>query len=89
MVQHLRSMGISTLDRENAWYGLSLALGGSEVTLLDLTTAYQTLANQGSYLPPAAVRTLIDGQGQAETLDLTRPGAPVISPALPSWSPTF
>ena len=80
MVERLRRMGITTLDQENGWYGLSLALGGSEVTLLDLTMAYHTLANQGSYLPPQAVRTLIDGQGQAETPDLAAPGVPVISP---------
>ena len=85
MVDRLRRFGITTLDQDNAWYGLSLALGGSEVTLLDLTTAYHTLANQGRYLPAQPVRTLVDGQGQAAAPDLAPgsmpDGTPVVSPA--------
>ena len=38
-------MGITTLNRE--FYGLSLTLGGGEVTLLDLTYAYGVFANNG------------------------------------------
>jgi membrane carboxypeptidase/penicillin-binding protein PbpC len=80
MVERLRRMGISTLTQENGWYGLSLALGGSEVTLLDLTTAYHILANGGSYAAPKAVLTLVDGQGQAEAPARETRGAPVLSP---------
>ena len=90
MVDRLRRFGITTLDQDNAWYGLSLALGGSEVTLLDLTTAYHTLANQGRYLPAQPVRTLVDGQGQAAAPDLARAAAARRSsrPPPPFWSPT-
>ncbi len=38
-------MGINTLNRED--YGLSLTLGGGEVTLLDMTYAYSVFANNG------------------------------------------
>jgi len=38
-------MGINTLNR--GYYGLSLTLGGGEVTLLDMTYAYSVLANGG------------------------------------------
>ncbi|MBC7233235.1 MAG: transglycosylase domain-containing protein [Chloroflexi bacterium] len=38
-------MGINTLNRE--FYGLSLTLGGGEVTLLDLVYAYSVFANGG------------------------------------------
>ena len=38
-------MGINTLNNE--FYGLSLTLGGGEVTLLDLTYAYSVFANNG------------------------------------------
>lgn len=38
-------MGINTLTDE--FYGLSLTLGGGEVTLLDMTYAYSVFANQG------------------------------------------
>lgn len=40
------AMGISTWT-DSSRYGLSLTLGGGEVTMLDMATAYGTLANQG------------------------------------------
>lgn len=40
------AMGISTWT-DPSRYGLSLTLGGGEVTMLDMATAYGTLANQG------------------------------------------
>jgi penicillin-binding protein 1C len=39
-------LGINTLNRDD--YGLALTLGGGEVSLLDLTYAYSTVANQGA-----------------------------------------
>lgn len=41
-----RSLGITTLTNANQ-YGLTLVLGGGEVTLLDMTSAYGTFANEG------------------------------------------
>ena len=41
--------GITTLTRPD--YGLSLTLGGGEVTLLEMTNAYATLANGGTRCP--------------------------------------
>lgn len=40
-------LGINGLDRGLNFYGLSLVLGGGEVTLLDHTYAYSVLANGG------------------------------------------
>jgi penicillin-binding protein 1C len=40
-------MGITGLDRGLGFYGLSLVLGGGEVTLLDHTYAYSVFANSG------------------------------------------
>lgn len=40
-------MGINGLDRGLNFYGLSLVLGGGEVSLLDHTFAYTVFANQG------------------------------------------
>jgi penicillin-binding protein 1C len=48
VVETARAMGITTLNETN--YGLSLALGGSEVTLLDMTYAFSVLANGGTML---------------------------------------
>jgi membrane peptidoglycan carboxypeptidase len=42
---------------------LSLALGTSEVSPLELTTAYATVANHGVYVRPVAVRAVIDREG--------------------------
>ena len=47
MVAMGRSMGLQGLDRPADQYGLSLTLGGAEVTLLSLTNAYATIDNGG------------------------------------------
>jgi len=59
MLQTARRMGIQSLDEDEEFYGLSLSLGGGEVTLLDMTTAYHTLANNGYYIP-ATPFTIMD-----------------------------
>ena len=41
-----------------------LALGTSELTLLELTSAYGALANQGQWLHPTTVRYVLDAQGK-------------------------
>ena len=43
----LKRLGFSTLTRDADHYGYALALGGADVTLLDLTNAYRALANGG------------------------------------------
>lgn len=43
----LKRLGLSTLTQDADHYGYSLALGGAEVTLLELANAYRTLANGG------------------------------------------
>ena len=47
MLQGAEAFGIRSLNRGSEWYGLSLTLGGGEVTLLELTTAYAVLASEG------------------------------------------
>ncbi len=41
---NLKSLGLSTLDRPSSHYGLSIILGGSEVTLWELTLAYSRVS---------------------------------------------
>jgi penicillin-binding protein 1C len=43
--------GLTTLDRPVSQYGLPLILGSGEVTLLDLTNLYATLAEGGIHYP--------------------------------------
>ncbi len=42
----------------------SLALGASEVNLLELTSAYGTLATQGIHVHPHGIRRILDRQGK-------------------------
>ncbi len=70
----LRDAGIESLDRSQAHYGLSLALGSGEVTLSELVTAYAMLARQGRKL---ALRTVATNRSQ---LGREQPG-PSLLPA--------
>ena len=79
MLETARSMGVRSLHRGTDWYGLSLTLGGGEVTLLDLATAYHTIANRGVFQSPRYVLTIADGQGQTLIEDSSTEGVPVIS----------
>jgi penicillin-binding protein 1C len=45
----LKDGGLATLDRPAHRYGLPLILGAGEVTLLDLTNLYATLAEEGKH----------------------------------------
>lgn len=44
--------------------GLSLTLGGREVRLLDLTSAFATLANKGSQQDPVSILKVTDAKGK-------------------------
>ncbi|MEI6810406.1 MAG: penicillin-binding transpeptidase domain-containing protein, partial [bacterium] len=50
-VQTLQRLGISTLRNPPAHYGISIAIGTCEVTLLDLANAYACLAREGTFAP--------------------------------------
>src|SRR5437867_9862508 len=59
-IQVARRLGITsplTID-------LTLALGTSDLTLLELTSAYSALANQGTWMPVTVVRYVTDAQGK-------------------------
>jgi peptidoglycan glycosyltransferase len=70
------------LKRGADFYGLSLTLGGGEVTPLELTTAYNTLASNGQYFPPVSILEIVDGNGR--TLEQFDPnaGVEVVDPEL-------
>ncbi len=59
-IQVARRFGISSPLGLN----LSLALGTSDLTLIELTSAYGVLANQGQWLPPTTIRYVTDPQGK-------------------------
>ena len=47
----LRQAGVRSIDRSREHYGLSLVLGGGDVTLLELAGLYAALARQGVWRP--------------------------------------
>ncbi|MEI8344372.1 MAG: PBP1A family penicillin-binding protein [Candidatus Moraniibacteriota bacterium] len=56
-------MGITTLnDRKR--YGLSLVLGGGEVKLVDMTSAFSVFATEGIRNPVQSVEKIIDNSGK-------------------------
>ena len=77
------AMGIQGLNRGTSWYGLSLTLGGGEVTLLDMTTAYSTFANNGKAVEANPILSIIDAQDrEIFRLDPNPPGTPVLDPRI-------
>lgn len=65
---HLRALGFDSLRRDADYYGYALALGGSEVTLLELANAYRAVANAGRF-SPSVMRPGGEGMPAAEVLD--------------------
>ncbi len=57
-------LGITTLNQPPSHYGLSLVLGGGEVTLLEMTSAYGTFATGGSAVPPSSILKITDSRGR-------------------------
>lgn len=57
-----KAMGVSTLGDPNQ-YGLTLVLGGGEVTLLDMSSAYGVFAQNGMRYQPISVLKIIDSTG--------------------------
>jgi penicillin-binding protein 1C len=49
VLSHLRKQGLISLSQESDYYGLGLAIGNGEVSLLALTNAYATLALLGRH----------------------------------------
>ncbi len=58
-----RDLGITTLKGQNQ-YGLTLVLGGGEVTLLEMTGAYSVFANDGVRNPPTGILRIEDKSGR-------------------------
>jgi membrane peptidoglycan carboxypeptidase len=55
-------LGITTLTED--YYGLSLTLGSGEVPLLEMTGAFQTMANAGKQVQPTAILKITDSFGR-------------------------
>lgn len=67
VIDYAKKMGIKSPLRPD----LSLALGTSEVTPLELAAAYSVFANEGIYTEPTAITEIRDESG--DTLELPQP----------------
>lgn len=61
-VEQGKKMGITTW-RDPKNYGLSITLGAAEVTMLDMTTVYGVLANNGVRIDVNPILKITDGKG--------------------------
>jgi len=62
-------------SRKPSSLGPSMALGTAEVSLLDLTSAYATFANQGVRVPPTSILEITNSQGHPlYTYNAAHPG---------------
>lgn len=60
LLSFFRRMGTTSFSEDASNYGLSLTLGGGDITLLEMTTNYATLARQGIYIPSTSVLCIVD-----------------------------
>ena len=77
-IEFAKKMGITTLTRED--YGLSLTLGGGEVTLLQMTGAFATFANEGKKVTPIAIQKIVNTKGEVVFENKQEEGEQVIRP---------
>ena len=70
------------LKRGKDFYGLALTLGGGEVTPLELTTAYNTLASGGRYRQPVSILQITDADGRVLEAFLPNQGQQVVDESL-------
>jgi 1A family penicillin-binding protein len=71
-IQTARNMGVKGLDDPQR-YGLTLVLGGGEVSLLDMTSAYSVFANDGVRNPYQSILRVEDSAGNVLEESLARP----------------
>jgi 1A family penicillin-binding protein len=62
-IELAKKLGIQTLNQPPSFYGLSLVLGGGEVSLLEITSAFGVFANEGYKVSPTPILKIEDSQG--------------------------
>jgi len=63
IAEYGRKMGITSWGKDN-YYGLSIALGGKEVRMVDLATAYGVIANEGKRVDLDPILEVKDSTGK-------------------------
>jgi len=73
-----KDMGITTLDKPLSSYGPAIVLGGGEVKLLDMTSAFGVFATGGLRVEPVSILKIEDYQGNI--LEENKKGAKRVLP---------
>ncbi|OGM98334.1 MAG: hypothetical protein A2649_03590 [Candidatus Yanofskybacteria bacterium RIFCSPHIGHO2_01_FULL_41_26] len=71
-IELAEKMGITTLD-DKSRFGLSLVLGGAEVKLVDLVSAYGVFANEGIRNPWSFIQKIESSDGQILEQKINKP----------------
>jgi membrane peptidoglycan carboxypeptidase len=64
LLAFMKRFGTESLGDDASRYGLSLTLGGGEITLLELTNAYAVFANQGALVKPTPILCILDNNNK-------------------------
>ncbi len=62
LLDFMARFGVESLGTDAAFYGLSLTLGGGDISPLELTRAYGVFANQGSLVDSHAILCVLDNE---------------------------
>ncbi|MBI3174597.1 MAG: penicillin-binding protein 1C [Chloroflexi bacterium] len=79
-----KKLGIQSLSPDPNEYDLSLALGGGQMSLLELTSAYATFANQGAYPNRTVLLDVSDLDGHVLYTEPKKPQTQVFDPRV-AW----
>lgn len=64
VVEQARRMGITTFGASSERFGRALTLGGGEVSMVELASAYGVFATGGDLVAPVAVQRVINAAGE-------------------------
>jgi penicillin-binding protein 1C len=83
MVSLAKQLGITTWDNSSR-FGLSLTLGGGEITMLDLASVYSVFANSGTKFSLTPILAVTDSHGTSLQSTIHDPRSPtqILSPAV-------
>lgn len=62
-IKMAQNFGFTTLSQPPHYYGLAIVLGGGELKLLDMVSAYGVFATKGLQVPPVFIQKIEDAHG--------------------------
>lgn len=86
-IKTANAMGLETLT-DPSRYGLSLTLGGGEVTMMNMATAFGVFANQGYRIDPHPIMKITDREGKVVE-EYKPPSSPIFGKKVLSSEVTY